>query len=240
MATFVVSPQGDDANPGTVDAPFLTIKRGLEALTGGDVLVLRGGSYAENVKLTNLSGRPDAPIVIRPWAREEVTIDGADPRDKTGPPSGFPPGWQHVCIAAALGDPEAHPDEYVSKDAFPREGEQDNVDRGAFVDLARYTRLITYSRIEDLRATNRTFGRLPVEVGPEPCLPALSRIPSRRRKRQPHPGASPRRQRDPAVPRRCRRFVTPSRSARSRRLSWMRSWRRPRALRASGHPGRGW
>ena len=42
---------------------------------------------------------------------------------------------------------------------------------GAFVDLERYTRLITYSRLEDLRAVNQTFGRLPVDQDPADCLP---------------------------------------------------------------------
>ena len=73
MATCVVSAFGDDANPGTVDAPFETIERGLQALVAGDVLAIRGGCYAENVALEGLRGTADAPVHIRPWGREEPT-----------------------------------------------------------------------------------------------------------------------------------------------------------------------
>ena len=170
MATFVVSPKGDNNNSGTVEAPFQTIKRGIEALTGGgDVLAIRGGNYAEDVLLSALSGEADAPIVIRPWGREEVTIDGVEPTGDDGARAGFRVAGNAEWTPAEHA--EAHPDEYVSVRVFPADGEQDRVEFGAFVDLERYTRLITYSRLEDLRATNQTFGRLPVDQDPADCLP---------------------------------------------------------------------
>lgn len=177
MATFVVSPSGDDANPGTVDAPFRSIRAGVDALAGGDVLAIRGGSYAENVVLADLQGRADAPIVIRPWGREEVTIDGAEPVDLAGRTSSFRVAGNAEWTPATTLDPAAHPDEYVSTSRFSLVGDQDRADNGAFVDVARHTRLITYSRIQDLRATNQAFGRLPVPQDPDGCIPPCPGFP---------------------------------------------------------------
>jgi hypothetical protein len=171
MTTYVVSASGDDANPGTVEAPFETIKKGLQALVAGDVLAIRGGSYAEDVMLKRLEGTSDAPILIRPWGREIVTIDGENPDYANGETSQFRIAGNSEWVRAVNSDPAAHHEEYVSKLPFLGQGEQDRVEHGAFVDLERYTRLITYSRIEDLRATNQTFGRLPVVQAPQDCLP---------------------------------------------------------------------
>ena len=44
-ATFYVSPGGNDANPGTLTAPFATPARALAVATHGDTVLLRGGSY---------------------------------------------------------------------------------------------------------------------------------------------------------------------------------------------------
>jgi hypothetical protein len=67
-------------------------------------------------------------------------------------------------------DPTAHEDEYVSAATFP-EGVADKnkvVNRGAFLDRNPYTRLITYSNLNDLRATNETFDKLTDYPKPEP------------------------------------------------------------------------
>jgi hypothetical protein len=60
-------------------------------------------------------------------------------------------------------DPDAHPEEYISTRVFPH-GEDDGVRHGAFLDRPAHTRLITYSRLEDLRAINQQFGRLSMDV----------------------------------------------------------------------------
>ena len=55
LATFCVSPDGDDANPGTKMQPFASIPRAQQAvrtvnknMTGDIHVVLRGGVYAIN------------------------------------------------------------------------------------------------------------------------------------------------------------------------------------------------
>jgi parallel beta-helix repeat protein len=48
--TYYVAKTGSDANAGTELKPFLTISRGLTSLAAGDVLYIKQGSYAEDLK----------------------------------------------------------------------------------------------------------------------------------------------------------------------------------------------
>ncbi|MEI6947821.1 T9SS type A sorting domain-containing protein [Paraflavisolibacter sp. H34] len=43
--TYYVAPAGDDANAGTIDAPFLTVQRAQTAVAAGDTVYIRGGLY---------------------------------------------------------------------------------------------------------------------------------------------------------------------------------------------------
>ena len=173
MATLYVSPFGSTTNPGTFEEPLGSIQQAVDELAAGDVLILRAGNYAEDVKIANKEGTADAPILIRPYGRELVNIDGSHPKDIHGQPANFRIGNNDQWVAAT--DPDAHPDEYVSTRSFPVVGDQDLVKHGAFVDREPYTRLITYARIEDLRAVNETFGRLPLDhhLPPLPGLPVV-------------------------------------------------------------------
>jgi len=82
-ADCYVAPYGDDSNPGTKSKPFKTIQRGVEKLSAGDTLYIRGGSYHEAVVVNNLSGTGKKPVTITNYQGEEVTIDGTVPI--TGP-----------------------------------------------------------------------------------------------------------------------------------------------------------
>lgn len=44
-AVFYVAPTGNDANSGTITSPFLTIQRGQAAVSAGDTVYVRGGTY---------------------------------------------------------------------------------------------------------------------------------------------------------------------------------------------------
>jgi hypothetical protein len=44
-ATFYVAPDGADANPGSLAAPFATIQRAQNAVAPGDTVLIRGGTY---------------------------------------------------------------------------------------------------------------------------------------------------------------------------------------------------
>ena len=49
---YFVSPSGNDANPGTLASPFLTILKGLNTITTSGTVYLRGGNYAQPTKLS--------------------------------------------------------------------------------------------------------------------------------------------------------------------------------------------
>lgn len=51
-ATLYVSPAGNDANPGTLAAPFATAGRALAAAAAGDTVLLRSGTYSITRSLT--------------------------------------------------------------------------------------------------------------------------------------------------------------------------------------------
>ena len=75
---YYVSPDGDDANPGTLAAPFRTIARASSVLQPGDVCHLRAGVYREVIRPAR-SGTAAAPITYRAYAGEEATVTALDP-----------------------------------------------------------------------------------------------------------------------------------------------------------------
>jgi uncharacterized protein DUF1565 len=155
MRSYFVSTSGDDQNPGTSEEqPFRTIRHAISKLEAGDVLNLRGGNYVETLKINNLHGSPERPIVIRSFGQEHATIDGCVPQFRSADNDDWEPAQRH--------DPAALADEFVSSATFAPD-EKNRMNRGAFLDREPYTRLITHSRLEDLRATNQTFqSRLPL------------------------------------------------------------------------------
>ena len=87
-ATYFIAPDGNDANPGTLDAPFATVMRGQRAAEPGDTVYLRGGTYklAEAqiarmkdiwayVILLDKSGRDGLPIKYWAYADEQPVFD---------------------------------------------------------------------------------------------------------------------------------------------------------------------
>ena len=141
-----VSPAGKDDNPGTIARPFRTVTRGVRDLAPGMTLFLRKGVYRESVELRRLAGTAKAPITIRSYPGEHAVIDASEPIFADNPGR----AWKRSK------EPGAHRDEWVSTQTYPAEG-KDTSSRGAFLDRASYTRLLTYSRIEDLRAANETW-----------------------------------------------------------------------------------
>jgi hypothetical protein len=74
-----VSPSGDDDDAGTEDEPFRTLQHAMERLRPGDVLVVDGGTYREEVVLPGevlRPGRPDAPITVQAAPGERPVIVG--------------------------------------------------------------------------------------------------------------------------------------------------------------------
>jgi parallel beta-helix repeat protein len=76
-ATWYVSPSGNDANAGSLSAPFRTITKGVSRLVPGDHLLVRGGTYNEAVSIWNKYGTAAAPITVSAYPNEVAIIDGA-------------------------------------------------------------------------------------------------------------------------------------------------------------------
>src|SRR5687767_6350093 len=77
LSSFYVSTQGNDANTGTLAAPFRSIQRAANFAGPGDTVFIRGGTYRETVRPAH-SGSSGAPVVFRPYNNETVTVSGAD------------------------------------------------------------------------------------------------------------------------------------------------------------------
>jgi predicted metal-binding membrane protein len=129
---------------------------------------VRSGGHLEPARASTSSlvligskvGAPDNEIVIRSFPGEQARIDACLPQFYS--PNGG--NWR----LASLDDPHAHPEEYISTETFS----DDPVNRGAFLDTPAYTRLITYSTLEDLRAEKKpstpTDLPQPDPAGPKP------------------------------------------------------------------------
>jgi fibronectin type 3 domain-containing protein len=76
--SYYVATTGDDDNAGTYVAPFATIQKGVDMLSAGDTLYIRGGTYHEQVKLVALTGTSANRITIRDCNNETVTLDGTE------------------------------------------------------------------------------------------------------------------------------------------------------------------
>ena len=87
-ASYYVAVNGDDANPGTsIDAPLRTIQKAVDAAKPGDTVLIRTGTYRETVS-TSRSGTANAPITIRNYENEVVTLSGTDPISGDWAPAG--------------------------------------------------------------------------------------------------------------------------------------------------------
>jgi Protein of unknown function (DUF1565) len=167
-----VSLAGNDTNRGTFRQPFRSIARGIRVVQAGDVLSLRKGEYVEPIVIENKHGTASRPIVVRAHNGERVFIDGTQPEFR----SLNNEDWERVSSGKGgkgplpPRGPAPHADEYVSKMTVT------SFVRGAFLDREPYTRLIVYSRIEDLRAENETFDKILTKKGPPDLRPGPDRI----------------------------------------------------------------
>lgn len=68
QANYYASPNGNDSNPGTIDKPFASLNGVWKVIKAGDLVYLRGGTYAFNTqqRLTGKSGA--AGNLIKIWA----------------------------------------------------------------------------------------------------------------------------------------------------------------------------
>ena len=75
-AEYFVSPDGNDKNPGTLKKPFRTIQKAVTSVKSGDICYIRGGRYEESIKINNLKGKKQKPIIFTVYKDEKVILDG--------------------------------------------------------------------------------------------------------------------------------------------------------------------
>lgn len=75
-AELFVSLSGNDANPGTLAAPFRTVDKAASVAAPGDTVSVRAGTYVGRVKIYGSKGTATARIVYRAYPGEKVIFDG--------------------------------------------------------------------------------------------------------------------------------------------------------------------
>ncbi len=88
---FVDPQRGDDAGAGSREKPWRSINAALPRLKPGDTLLLRGGTYYENVYCA-VVGTPEQPITIRSYPGETAVLDGGLPEFQQSPATAWEPG----------------------------------------------------------------------------------------------------------------------------------------------------
>lgn len=74
---YFVSTTGSDTNPGTEGAPWGTLQYALAQLEPGNVLLVRGGTYDENIRnVTIRQGLPGARITVAAYPGERPVLEG--------------------------------------------------------------------------------------------------------------------------------------------------------------------
>ena len=76
--TYFAAPDGSDSNPGTMERPFGSLRKGCEEASAGDTVYFRGGTYRLNSGISiRKSGCP--PVVF--W-RVSIAICGTSSKDR--------------------------------------------------------------------------------------------------------------------------------------------------------------
>ena len=71
-----VEPRNDDTGDGSAAKPFGSLALALPQLRAGDTLLVGAGTYRERIDTKVRSGRPDAPIRVRPAGTGRVLLKG--------------------------------------------------------------------------------------------------------------------------------------------------------------------
>jgi hypothetical protein len=81
-ATYYVATNGNDANPGTLAAPFYNVTKATALAAPGDTIFMRGGTYnyTNVVRITN-SGTAGAPIKLWAYTNEQPLLDFSQQAD---------------------------------------------------------------------------------------------------------------------------------------------------------------
>lgn len=73
---FYVSPDGNDSNSGTEQQSWRTIQKAAETMEAGDSVLIRDGTYSENVFTVRSGNIAEGPVVFAGYPNENPIIDG--------------------------------------------------------------------------------------------------------------------------------------------------------------------
>jgi len=73
-ATYYMATTGSDSNSGSLSQPFLTLKHSFQAMTAGDTLIIRNGTYTGTANQINESQKP--PTSSSVWTTIKAENDG--------------------------------------------------------------------------------------------------------------------------------------------------------------------
>ncbi|TAL62803.1 MAG: DUF1565 domain-containing protein, partial [Bacteroidetes bacterium] len=71
---YYVATTGNDANPGTITSPFLTVTKGVSVLAPGDTLYIRAGTYAEAIHDIPSGSSWNNPVTVAAYPGEIATV----------------------------------------------------------------------------------------------------------------------------------------------------------------------
>jgi hypothetical protein len=147
---------GDDlVGSGSQADPFNSVQAGIAKAKDGGIVHVHGGHYIESVRLDGIKGKSWRPIIVRPFGDGEVCIDAIRPEFLV--PGGDGGHWVEIPRSQGVEG------EFVWSKRFERTGgaATGRVNLGAFLDRPQHTRLVTYGRVEDLRAVNQQWPESP-------------------------------------------------------------------------------
>jgi hypothetical protein len=78
--TFYISPQGNDANPGSTQLPWATLQHGVEMISAGDTILVQSGTY-DGCRV-GISGGDKAPKVLQAAPGAQVLINKPGSQNK--------------------------------------------------------------------------------------------------------------------------------------------------------------
>jgi len=74
---YYVATKGNDANPGTIHAPWKTLQHAADVVEPGSTVFVRGGVYKQTLKITRSGSAKEGPITFASYAEEKAIIDGS-------------------------------------------------------------------------------------------------------------------------------------------------------------------
>jgi hypothetical protein len=104
-AVYYVSPLGNDANPGTLAAPFRSIQHAANVTHPGDTVLIRSGTYYEDQIDITISGTPLRPITFKAYPGEQPVIDFGLPVTTSWQPV---PGAERIYRVKPYYGPSSH------------------------------------------------------------------------------------------------------------------------------------